>query len=151
MAPRHIIAVSALVYDTNGDVLLVRTHSRSNTWELPGGQVEEGEALDEAVRREVLEETGINIRPVRITGVYYNASMQILSVVFVGDYLSGAINIQPEEIQQAEFLTLNEQNIGEYIVRPHMKSRTLDALKNTNSIPYETWRVNPYEFIGRLE
>lgn len=151
MIPKHIIAVSALVFDTKGDVLLVKTHSRSDTWELPGGQVEEGEPLDEAVRREVLEETGINIRPTRITGIYYNASMTILSVVFIGEYLSGTITPQPEEIQHAQFLRLNEQNIEEYIVRPHMKSRALDALKSKSSVPYETWKVRPYELINRLE
>ncbi|GMA61307.1 NUDIX hydrolase [Alicyclobacillus fastidiosus] len=151
MVPKHIIAVSALVLDSKGDALLVKTHSRSDTWELPGGQVEEGEPMDEAVRREVLEETGIKIKPTRITGIYYNVSMTILSVVFLGEYLSGTIVPQPEEIQQAKFLRLTEQNIGEYIVRPHMRSRALDALKNKNSVAYETWKVRPYELISRLE
>ncbi|EEM06935.1 hypothetical protein CN568_19660 [Bacillus pseudomycoides] len=37
-----------------------------------------------------------------------------------------------------------------YITRPHMKSRTLDAIKAKNFIPYETWKVDPYDLIGRL-
>lgn len=45
------------------------------------GQVEEGEALDQAVCREMLEETGLTVRPIGVTGVYYNASMHILCVV----------------------------------------------------------------------
>ncbi len=37
-----------------------------------------------------------------------------------------------------------------YITRLHMKSRTLDAIKAKNFIPYETWKIDPYDLIGRL-
>ncbi|BAC13191.1 hypothetical protein [Oceanobacillus iheyensis HTE831] len=52
--PKHIIAVSANVTNEKGETLLVKTHWRSDTWETPGGQVEEGEPLDKAVEREIL-------------------------------------------------------------------------------------------------
>lgn len=63
-------------------------------------------------------------------------------------YVSGEIQIQPEEIQEAKFVALNEENIDEYITRPHMKSRTLDAMRSSHFIPYETWEVQPYNLIG---
>lgn len=131
-------------------MLLTKVHWRADTWELPGGQVEEGEALDQAVCREIKEETGLTVKPIGITGVYYNTSMHILAVVFKVAYISGEIKIQPEEIQEAKFVDLNEENIDEYITRPHMKSRTLDAMRATHFIPYETWEVQPYNLIGRL-
>lgn len=99
----------------------------------------------------MFEETGLTVKPVGVTGVYYNASMHILSVVFKVAYVSGEIKIQPEEIQEAKFVALNEENIDEYITRPHMKSRTLDAMRATHCIPYETWEVQPYNLIGRLK
>lgn len=99
--PKHIIAVSAFVTNKQGEVLLVKTHWRSDTWESPGGQVEEGEALDDAVSREVLEETGIVIKPLGITGIYYNATSEILSVVFRAAYECGDLCTQPEEIKEA--------------------------------------------------
>ncbi|UOB64462.1 DNA mismatch repair protein MutT, partial [Bacillus thuringiensis] len=71
-------------------------------------------------------------------------------VVFKVAYISGEIKIQPEEIQEAKFVDLNEENIDEYITRPHMKSRALDAMRATHFIPYETWEVQPYNLIGRL-
>ena len=131
-------------------MLLTKVHWRADTWELPGGQVEEGEALDQAVCREIKEETGLTVKPIGITGVYYNTSMHILAVVLKVAYISGEIKIQPEEIQEAKFVDLNEENIDEYITRPHMKSRTLDAMRATHFIPYETWEVQPYNLIGRL-
>lgn len=149
--PKHIIAVSAYVTNEKGEALLVKTHWRSDTWESPGGQVEIGEALDQAVCREILEETGIVVRPLGITGVYYNATKHILSVVFKAAYVSGTLKIQPEEIKEAQFIPLTEDNIGDYITRPHMKSRTLDAMRAVNSIPYETWEVEPYNLLGRME
>ncbi|MGE8205708.1 NUDIX hydrolase [Heyndrickxia sp. NPDC080065] len=149
--PKHIIAVSAYVTNENGEALLVKTHWRSDTWEPPGGQVEEGEPLDKAVCREVLEETGIVISPIGITGVYYNATKHILSIVFKAKYVDGEIKIQAEEIKEAKFVKLNEDNIDNYITRPHMNSRTIDSIRATSFIPYETWDVDPYNLLGRLE
>ncbi|EEL89674.1 Mutator mutT protein (7,8-dihydro-8-oxoguanine-triphosphatase) [Bacillus cereus AH1272] len=148
--PKHIVAVAGYLTNEKNEVLLTRVHWRADTWEMPGGQVEEGEALDQAVCREIKEETGLTVKPIGITGVYYNASMHILAVVFKLAYVSGDIKIQPEEIQEAKFIALNEKNIDEYITRPHMKSRTVDAMRATHFIPYETWEVQPYNLIGRL-
>lgn len=149
--PKHIVAVSAYVTNEKNETLLVKTHWRSDTWESPGGQVEEGESLDVAVCREVFEETGIVIKPIGVTGVYYNVSGEILSVVFKAEYVSGELEIQPEEIKDAKFVVLNEENIHTYITRPNMKSRTLDAMNTRNFIPYETWETKPYKLLERLD
>ena len=73
------------------------------------------------------------------------------SVVFKAEYVSGEIIMQPEEIKEAKFVQLTEHNIHEYITRPHMRSRTLDAMKAKNFVPYETWEVRPYNLLGRLD
>lgn len=149
--PKHIIAVSAYVTNQLDQVLLVKTHQRADTWELPGGQVEEGEPLDQAFCRECREETGINVEPVGITGLYYNTTSHILSIVFLCEHVDGELEIQPEEIKEAAFFSLSESNIHEHITRPHMNSRTLDEMKNKSFVPYETWKVRPYELISRIE
>ena len=118
---------------------------------MPGGNVELGEPLDKAVCREFLEETGIVIRPIGITGIYFNATKHVISVVFKAEYVSGELEIQPEEIKEAKFIELNEFNIDRYITRPQQKSRTLDAMRATCFVPYETWEVNPtYNLLTRL-
>ena len=55
--PTHIVAAAGVVLDEKGNVLLVNTYNDS--WVLPGGEVEIGENLIDAVKREIFEESGI--------------------------------------------------------------------------------------------
>lgn len=59
-----IVAVSAVLRDADGRYLLVMRSAAPETgrWTLPGGKVEPGESLHEALVREVREETGLWVR-----------------------------------------------------------------------------------------
>lgn len=62
-AKRTVPCVGALVHDDEGRLLLVlrgREPGRG-LWSVPGGRVEPGESDEQAVRREVLEETGLHV------------------------------------------------------------------------------------------
>jgi ADP-ribose pyrophosphatase YjhB (NUDIX family) len=72
-APRPVVAcVGAVVHDTAGRLLLIRRGQEPSRglWSLPGGRVEPGETVAAAVVREVREETGLEVRPARIAGVF---------------------------------------------------------------------------------
>jgi len=58
------LAVGAVIFREDGRVLLVQRGRppRAGAWSLPGGRVEESEALEAAIVREVLEETGLTVR-----------------------------------------------------------------------------------------
>jgi 8-oxo-dGTP pyrophosphatase MutT (NUDIX family) len=62
-------AADAVVFDRDGRVLLQR-RADFGVWGLPGGAVEVGETLEQAVRREVKEETGFDVEVVRLVGAY---------------------------------------------------------------------------------
>ncbi|SNR74423.1 NUDIX hydrolase [Blastococcus mobilis] len=68
--PPVVACVGAVVQDPSGRLLLIRRgHApHAGLWSLPGGRVEEGETLEQAVRREVLEETGLRVRPGAVVG-----------------------------------------------------------------------------------
>jgi len=68
---RIIPAVSAVVTDAAGRYLLVLRSAdpEAGRWALPGGRVESGETLEDAVVREVREETGVRVRVLREAGV----------------------------------------------------------------------------------
>lgn len=57
--PVHIVSVGGLIENDEGKILMLKSPDRG--WEIPGGQVEEGESLTDALKREVKEETGIDI------------------------------------------------------------------------------------------
>ncbi len=68
---RPLIGVGALILD--GDRILMAQRGKEpleGWWSLPGGLVELGEALEDAVRREVREETGLEVRPTGILEVF---------------------------------------------------------------------------------
>src|SRR3954465_732169 len=68
---RPLVGIGALIFH-RGRILMAQRGKDplKGWWSLPGGAVETGETLDQAVRREVLEETGLIIEPVRMFEVF---------------------------------------------------------------------------------
>lgn len=66
-----VVAVAAVIWNEAGEVLLIRRtkEPRSGQWSLPGGKVEIGESLLDAVRREIREETRLEIAVLGLAGV----------------------------------------------------------------------------------
>ena len=57
--PTHIIAGAGIVTNEHQEILMVKTYDAG--WVFPGGQVEVGENVIDAVKREIMEETGIDV------------------------------------------------------------------------------------------
>jgi len=136
----RFVAVSGYAEDAEGRVLLVRTRARPDTWELPGGRIEAGETLDEAVRREYREETGLAFRPLGLTGVYGNVLQRLIVVVFRGTVQAGAVRVPEDEIAEARFVA-HGADLERLVTRPQMRSRILDARAATSLAPYENWQL----------
>ena len=56
-----IATVGALIFNSHGQVLMLRTHKWSGLWGIPGGKPKFGESSEAALRREVKEETNLDI------------------------------------------------------------------------------------------
>ena len=61
--------VGALIFDPADRLFLMRSHKWADKYVVPGGHVELGETLEAALRREVLEETGLTISEITFVGV----------------------------------------------------------------------------------
>jgi mutator protein MutT len=69
-APLLAPSAAACIRDKAGHILLLRRSDGDNLWGFPGGAMELGERAAEAVVREVREETGLQVEPVALIGVY---------------------------------------------------------------------------------
>ncbi|GAA0358169.1 NUDIX domain-containing protein [Streptomyces olivoreticuli] len=80
-SPLHSVSVAGAVVRDDGRMLAIR-RADNGRWELPGGVLEIEEAPEGGVRREVLEETGVEVEVGRLTGVYKNMARGIVALVF---------------------------------------------------------------------
>jgi ADP-ribose pyrophosphatase YjhB (NUDIX family) len=109
-------AVSAVVTDSDGRILL---HKRSDNflWSLPGGAMELGESVEQAVIREVKEETGFDVEVLRCTGIYSDPGhviafsdgevRQQFSICFACRIVGGELSVSSESVQ-VRFFTREE-------------------------------------------
>ena len=68
--------VAAIVRDSEGRVLFIRRADNGH-WGLPAGAIDPGETPADAVMREVREETGLEVRPSRVAGVFGGAGFRV--------------------------------------------------------------------------
>jgi phosphoglycolate phosphatase-like HAD superfamily hydrolase/ADP-ribose pyrophosphatase YjhB (NUDIX family) len=60
-----IATVGGLIFNGKNEVLMIRTHKWSNLWGIPGGKIKWGETSQTALRREILEETGLKVSDIK--------------------------------------------------------------------------------------
>ena len=99
--PKHIVSAAAVVLNDQGEILLLEGPRRG--WEIPGGQVEEGESLKAAAIRETKEETGIDIDALTFCGVFQNVSGSICSTLFLARPAGGTLTTSPESLEVGFF------------------------------------------------
>ena len=122
--PRHSVSVAAVITDDHGHALL--TQRRDNgKWEPPGGVLELGESIEDGLRREAREETGLEVEPVALTGVYKNMTRGIIALVFRCKITGGELALTDET---AAYRWADEHAISELAAEAYA-IRVLDALR----------------------
>ncbi|MCM3571484.1 NUDIX hydrolase [Neobacillus mesonae] len=145
--PKQTVTVSGYITNEKGETLLVKTYWRKDTWELPGGGVDNEETLDQALIREIFEETGIKVNLIGVSGVYSNGNT--ISIVFLGEAAGGALKTS-EETMEVSFVKINSTNVLHYIKRGKFIPRVVDAMRGY-CVPYEAFKVRPYQLLERLQ
>ena len=72
------IGCSATIFDESHQKVLLTRRKDNGLWCLPGGHMEAGESVEECCVREVHEETGLQVRVKRMTGVYSNPDQLVI-------------------------------------------------------------------------
>ncbi|MGM0865893.1 MAG: NUDIX hydrolase [Bacillota bacterium] len=95
--PKHIVSAATIVINDQQEILLIKGPRRG--WEMPGGQVEEGESLKEAAIRETKEETGIDVEVLAFCGVFQNVKRSICNTLFLAKPVGGEPTTSPESLE----------------------------------------------------
>ena len=105
--PQLATAIIVLIH-RGDDVLLVHARNfKGDFYGLVAGFVETGETLEEAVRREVMEETGLTITNLRYFGSQPWPYPCGLMVGFNADYVSGEVHLQRSELSKGAWFNKN--------------------------------------------
>jgi 8-oxo-dGTP diphosphatase len=101
VVPKHIVSAATIVINERNEILLIKGPWRG--WEMPGGQVEEGESLKDAAIRETKEECGLDIEVTKFCGIFQNVSECICNTLFLGTPVGGKLITTPECLEAGFF------------------------------------------------
>ncbi|MGO9500537.1 MAG: NUDIX hydrolase [Streptosporangiaceae bacterium] len=122
---RHSVSVTGVITDDRGRALLIQRRD-NHRWEPPGGVLELAEGIHDGLRREVREETGLDVEPIALTGVYKNMNRAIIALVFRCKITGGQLSAtdETEAVRWATATDIRELASEAYAIR------ILDALRD---------------------
>lgn len=128
--------VDGIIHNNKNQILLIKRKKDpyKNHLALPGGFINEGELVEDAMKREIYEETSLNVEPLEILGVYSDPNRDprkhILSIVFICLKLDdhyGKANDDAKELLWVDFPDIMNKNLAfdhKMIVEDYIKWRT---------------------------
>jgi ADP-ribose pyrophosphatase YjhB (NUDIX family) len=105
--PRYRVAIAAIIFDDKGCILLCEhTYRKFFPWGLPGGGLERGERPEDGVRREVREETGLEVRVEKLLCAVSSPINHHISLIYLCK-IAGGVFVPNFEISQTRFFSLD--------------------------------------------
>lgn len=148
------LAVAGIVVTDDGRWLVVKKRygGLKGKWSFPAGFVEEDETVDEAVKREVLEETGIHVKVEGLVGVRSGVIKEKISdnmLLFLCSPLNKDVVYQEGELYDAAFKTIEElenDSASSLLIHYCAKLPQLSVLEETNAMdPGQIFKYSSYK------
>jgi ADP-ribose pyrophosphatase YjhB (NUDIX family) len=147
--PTHIVAAGGYVFDKFGNMLLVKTKNRG--WDCPGGQIENGENIEEGLKREIVEESGITVSVKCLVGIYSNVGQHTfydgithvptkVMFDFICEYIEGELTTS-DETENVLWISKNE--VLKHITSPAIIYRMKNVMNFQGKICYSSYITKP--------
>jgi ADP-ribose pyrophosphatase YjhB (NUDIX family) len=128
------VGCSATLFDADRRKILLTRRADNGRWCLPGGHFEPGEDVAEACVREMHEETGLEVRAVRLIGVYSSPDFvldygergrfQVVALNFEVEAVGGELGLSDETTEVGYFTA---EDIASLDLIEHHRTRIADA------------------------
>ena len=139
----HFVSVAGLVYNDKNEILLLESPIRG--WEYPGGMVEPGETLQDALIREIKEETGVDVEITGFIGVCKNVQKDIVNIDFSCKYLRGELATSDESLNVKWVRKDEALNL---ITFPLTKKRLENMLSAGEKVSCFNFKREPFEVLA---
>ena len=135
------VVIGSGILEKGGKFLLVNAKrgTPKGLWNNPGGRLDAGESIEECAKREVREETGLNVKIKRLIAVFiYN---DVHKYIYETEILGGELKIPEEEIKDAKWFTMDEikklPNVTEGALwgPNYLKNKTFSKTYKVEKIP----------------
>lgn len=143
-SPIFRIGVFALIFDQGRVLLGLRRDI--DWWNLPGGGMEAGETVDEALHREVLEETGLEVEVEQLVGIYSKPQKQEVVLTFRCRIVDGTLH-PTDEIRESRYFV---PDALPHNTLPKHRQRVEDAMLNSQTAIIRAQRTSTEEDQGSL-
>jgi len=135
-----MLGCTAAIFDPTRQKLLITQRSDNGRWCLPGGRMESGESVAEACEREVVEETGLIVRIVKLIGIYSDPNIllkyeegdqhHLVALHFEAEIVGGTLGLSDETIAVNYF---TPEQIDALDLMPHHRHRIADTFAGTTA------------------
>ncbi|HHV26643.1 MAG TPA: NUDIX domain-containing protein [Tissierellia bacterium] len=137
--------VGAIIFNPDNKILLCKSHKWNNKYVIPGGHIELGEKMEDALKREIFEETGLDIYDIRLISLKESVFSDTFHMgkhfIFI-DYICRTnsydvtLNDEAEEYEWVDLREINNYKLGGFVKPLLMELRNSKESRNKIEVFY---------------